>query len=159
MGKTIDNSVKDVTLDKEVINNNLFMAVANCDIAINLNAFQTIRAFNKTRLIELNEINGMNMTQLPDSATLANFSRGEKIQFGDEVEFGDRGNITVYPKFLFNEYNSRTIELPTPVSGRLDELFKNLGGLPDEERKRIVDKNELLSTNRFFTVPLIERID
>lgn len=154
-----NNSVKENTSDKKVSNNNLFKGVANCDISINLNVFEQIRAFNKKRLVEINEINGTNLTALPASATLANFTRGNKIQFGDEVEFNEQGYITVYPKSVFENYNARSIELPTPVSGRLDEVFKNLGGLPEDQRRDIELKNKQLATNRFVTLPLISKCD
>jgi len=141
----------------EIVNS--FQAIANTNFALSVNQYGPIREYNNNYLEQLKAYNatGERVT-LPPHMAYRTISRGEILQFGDELIMDpETGNIICYPKEVFEEKSKYTVELPCAMGGEVeDTLNRTLAALPKNLRKKIEEENKGI-TARFRTVPFLEK--
>lgn len=143
---------KDVT---NVAEGTKFMARANVNFALPVNMYPTIRKYNQEFLDRLKEFNG-DSVKLPNHMAYRSVLRGDILQFGDVlVADEETGNISVYPREVFDDLSKHTVELPCLMRGVVSEVKKTLGTLMTPKMKEAL-KDLKDESARFNVKPFLE---
>ncbi len=143
-------------VSKEMELPNSFRARVNVNTAIPVNIYEGVRKYNKQYLERLKAMNGENVS-IPDKMNYRNVSRGDILTFADkEVVNEDTGHVTVFPKEVFDEMSSYTVELPCLLFGPVEQTYEKIKTMASPKMRKEIEKH-VGDTARFRTVPFLEK--
>ncbi len=140
-----------------------FTAKANINFVLNLSYFAEKRAWNKTQLQSLRDINP-NVLELHSNHSYYNVIPGMELKFGESIVLNDdNGDIEVYPFEFYDYINKNPIDMPSPLFGEVSEkiIDNTFNGLPREfadKFKKELKENQLLDS-RFIKTYCLSKVE